>query len=123
MGLTTGTQPFAGKEGATSIGQTPLPMNLTPNLQPHNQLFIKGSLGIPGLVQGPKGAQDVLRRCVITAPQHALNYDQAASHYDNIRIAPGTISTLNFKLVGYDGEVVDLNGLDWSFSVVIYPQD
>ena len=74
-------------------------------------------------MQGPRGAQDILRRCVISAPAQALNYDQAASHYDNIRIAPGTISTLNFKLESYDGQLIDLNSLDWSFSVVIFPQD
>ena len=98
-------------------------MNNIPNLQLHNQVFIKGSLGIPGLVQRPRGAQDILRRCVITAPAQALNYDQAASHYDNIRVSPGNYSTMRFKLAGYDGEEIDLNGLDWSFSVVIFPQD
>ena len=94
-----------------------------PNLQNHTQVFIKGNLGIPGLSQGPRGAQDILRRCVITAPQLALNFDAAATHYDNIRIAPGNISTLRFTLQGFDGKTMDLQGQDWSFSIVIYPQD
>ena len=118
----------ASKEGTNvnavdeETGRTPL-MNNSPNMQQHNQVFVKGSRGIPGLVQGPRGAQDILRRCVVTAPAQALNYDQAASHYDHIRIFPGTYSTMRFKLAGYDGSEIDLNGLDWSFSVVIFPQD
>ena len=96
VGMVKGATQFVG----TSFGTDPLVMNNVPILQNHTQLFIKGSLGIPGLVQGPRGAQDILRRCVITAPQLALNYDAAATHYDNIRIAPGTYSTMRFKLEG-----------------------
>ena len=72
---------------------------------------------------GPRGAQDIMRRCVITAPPLALNYDAAATHYDNIRIAPGTYSTMRFSLEGYYGDVVDLQGQEWSFSIVIFPRD
>ena len=100
-----------------------LPMPQVPNLQNHNQVFIKGKLGIPGLVQGPRGGQDILRRVVVTAPQLALNYDAAGTHYDNIRIAPGTISCLRFKLTGYDGNLIDLQGAEWSCSIAIFPQD
>ena len=100
-----------------------LPMPQVPNLQNHNQVFIKGNLGIPGLVQGPRGGQDILRRVVVTAPQLALNYDAAGTHYDNIRVAPGTISCLHFKLCAYDGSLLQLQGAEWSFSIVIYPQD
>ena len=100
-----------------------LPMPQVPNLQNHSQVFIKGNLGIPGLVQGPRGGQDILRRVVVTAPQLALNYDAAGTHYDNIRVAPGTISCLHFKLCAYDGTLLELQGAEWSFSIVIYPQD
>ena len=109
--------------GGTIYGTDPLVMNGGPNLQAHTQVFIKGSLGIPGLSQGPRGTQDILRRCVITAPLLGLNYDPSATHYDNIRIAPVTYSTLKFKLCGYYGDEIDLQGQDWSFSVVIYPKD
>ena len=119
IGMVKGETQFGG----TVYGTNPIVMNSVPILQNHTQLFIKGSLGIPGLVQGPRGAQDILRRCVITAPQLALNYDAAATHYDNIRIAPGTYSTMRFKLEGYFGDVVDLQGQEWSFSIVIFPRD
>ena len=72
------------------FGDTSIKMPDVPNMQNHNQVFIKGNLGSPGLVQGPRGGQDILRRVVVTAPALALNYDSAGTHYDNIRIPPGT---------------------------------
>ena len=75
-----------------------------------------GSLGIPGLVQGPGSyVQETLRRVVITVPPFALNVDQAQHLYDTIHIAPGTISNLRFRLVGIDGKAVNLQGQNWSF--------
>ena len=103
----------------SSVGPDSIVMNDAPNLQAHSELFVKGSLGSPGLVQGRRGAQDILRRCPITARSGALNLTEFTSQYDSIRVPPGTISTLKFRLEGDDGPV-DLNGLDWSFSVVIY---
>ena len=119
IGMVKGETQFVG----TSFGTDPLVLNSVPILQNHTQLFIKGSLGIPGLVQGPRGAQDILRRCVITAPTLALNYDAATTMHDNIRIAPGTYSTMRFSLEGYFGDVVDLQGQEWSFSIVMFPRD
>ena len=66
--------------------------------------------------------QETLRRVVVTAPPFALNVDQAFSLYDNIRIAPGTISTLKFKLVGIDGKKVNLQGHNWSVSLTCFPR-
>ena len=88
----------------------PITLNGVPILQHHTHMFIKGKLGIPGLSQEPKDAQEFLRRCVITSPHLALNYDQSTTHYDNIRIAPGTISTLRSKLEGFDGHTINLQG-------------
>ena len=121
MGIVSGSRPYGGKNGATPIGQSPILMNEAPNLQAYSELFVKGSLGSPGLVQGRRGAQDILRRCPITAPTGSLNLTEFASHYDYIRVPPGTISTLEFSLEGDNGPV-DLNGLDWSFSLVIWPE-
>ena len=114
IGMVKGETQYGG-----AVGTDPLVMQEAPNLQAHSELFVKGSLGSPGLVQGRRGAQDILRRCPITARSGALNLTEFTSHYDSIRVPPGTISTLKFRLEGDDGPV-DLNGLDWSFSVVIY---
>ena len=117
--MAKGTTQFGG----TVYGTNPIVLNSVPILQSHMQLSIKGSLGIPRLVQGPRGAQDILRRCVITAPMLGLNYGAAATRYAKIRIAPGTYSTMGFKLEGYYGDVIDLQGQEWSFSIVIFPRD
>ena len=65
----------------------------------------------------------MMRRCVITAPLLRLNYDPSATHYENIRIAPGSCSTMKFKLAGYYDDEFDFQGQDWPLSVVIYPKD
>ena len=73
IGMMSGETAFGGKTGqGEPIGTTPLVFNDVPNLQNHTQVFIKGSLGIPGLSQGPRGAQDILWRCVIMAPSACL---------------------------------------------------
>ena len=51
IGMVKGGTQFVG----TSFGTDPLVLNSVPILQNHMQLFIEGSLGIPGLVQGPMG--------------------------------------------------------------------
>ena len=110
--------------GATSTyGDTPFTLTDIPILQNHRELFIQGSLAVPGLVQGPGShVQETLRRVVVTAQPFGLNVDQALSIYDNIHIAPGTISTLKFKLVGIDGRKVDLQNQNWSFSLMLFPR-
>ena len=110
--------------GATQLhGETPFTLRDLPNLQNHAELFIQGSLGIPGLIQGPGNhVQETLRRVVVSAPPFGLNFDQSVGYYDNIRIAPGTISTLKFKLVGVDGRNVDLQGSNWSFPLLLFPR-
>ena len=74
-------------------------------------------------MQGPGShVQETLRRVVVQAPPFGLNVDQATNLYDTIRIAPGTVSTLNFKLVGIDGKKVNLQGQNWSFSLILFPR-
>ena len=91
--------------------------------QNHRELFIQGSLGIPGLVQGPGAhVRETLRRVVIQAPPNGLNVDRATNLYDTIHIAPGTLSTMKFKLVGADGRKINLQGQNWSFSLVLFPR-
>jgi hypothetical protein len=119
IGMVLGYSVGAGR----NFGDTPFTLRDLPNLQNHTELFIQGSLGIPGLIQGPGNhVQETLRRVVVSAPPFGLNFDQSVGYYDNIRIAPGTISTLKFKLVGVDGRMVDLQGSNWSFSLLLFPR-
>ena len=52
IGMVKGGTQFGG----TLFGADPIVLNNVPILQNHTQLFIKGSLGIPGLVHGADGA-------------------------------------------------------------------
>ena len=62
------------------VGRTLFIFRGIPVLQHHRELFIQGSLGNPGLVQGPGShVQETLRRVVVSAPSFALNVDQATS--------------------------------------------
>lgn len=103
-------------------GPQTLTMNRMPKMEPHLQLFIHGDLGLPGTCVGPRGATDVLRRISVTVPPSAMISDTHGTHFDNIRVAPGTLTTLSFRLLGWDGRPVDLNGQPWSFSLVIFPE-
>ena len=93
------------------------------DLMPHHQMFIKGDLGVPFASFGPKGDGTILRRVVITAPANSMNYDHHSSHFDTIVVAPGSYNNFKFKLCSWDGRLVDLNGVPWSFSIVIFPRD
>ena len=119
IGMVTGSTVFGGQ----AIGGQSLVLNDMPALQTHRQLFVGGNLGIPGVVQGPgDNIQEVLRRVAITAPFLSMNLDRATSYYDTIRIAPGTITSLKLWLLGEDGKRINLHGLDWSFSLMLFPR-
>ena len=45
--------------GTTSFGEVPFSLNGVPVLENHRELFIEGSLGVPGLMQGP-GSRDAV---------------------------------------------------------------
>ena len=105
-----------------NTGEQTMTFTHTPQMEPHLQMFIHGDLGIPGTCVGPRGATDVLRRVSVTVPPSAMISDTHGTHYDNIRVAPGSITTLSFRLLGWDGQTVNLNGQPWSFSLVIFPE-
>ena len=93
-----------------------------PNLHQHHNVYIHSDMGLPGEAYGPGGQQDIVRRCVITAGPGEINISSHSTAFDTIKIAPGTLSSLSFRLAGYDGETIDLNGHPWSFSLCLYPE-
>ena len=64
-----------------------------------------------------------LRRVVMQAPQLNLNVDNFSTMWDQVRIAPQTISSFRITLCGFDGKVVDLQDQPWSFSMTIFPRE
>ena len=115
--MVTGPTRFGGR----NIGVTPFTLNDLQILHgERRQLFIRGSIGNPGIhVQGPGDmVQDILRRVAITAPPMSMIFDQVTSYFDTIRIPPGTLSTLQFKLVDVYGRKVNLQGGNLSRSLI-----
>ena len=89
MGMVTGQTAFGGQ----TMGATPVVLNRPPGLQNKHQLFIRGSLGMPGAhVQVPGDqVQDILRRVAITAPLLSVNIDRSTNYFDTINVPPGTL--------------------------------
>ena len=95
-----------------------------PNIQYATQLFIKTDLGVTAQSVGPKGNMSISRRVVIDQPTLALVVDRHSTSWDSFQI-PGntTISSFTVQLCDYDGNVVDLNGQNWSFSISIFREE
>ena len=92
-----------------------------PNLQYATQLFIKTDLGVAAQSVGPRGNMSISRRVVIDVPAFALVVDRHSTSWDSFQI-PGntTISSFTIQLCDYNGNVIDLNGQNWSFSISIF---
>ena len=92
-----------------------------PNLQYATQLFIKiPELGVTGQSLGAKGNMSILRRVVVDVPTFGLIIDRHSTTWDSFAIPGNTISTLTVQLVDYQGNIIDLNGQNWSFSISIF---
>ena len=92
-----------------------------PNLQAPTQLFLKTNLGIAAQPVGPGGNQSVARRITMDAPTSSLVVDKHATSWDSLQLAENTtISTFTVSLVDFYGAPVDLNGQNWSFSIIIF---
>ena len=120
LGMVTGDV----KSSGTFNFSLPLTMNDAPSLAPHINLFLKSnSIGMPATNLGPNNSMTILRRVVMQAPPLSLNVDSFSTMWDQVRIAPQTISSFSISLCGFDGKVVDLQNQPWSFSMTIFPRD
>ena len=99
--------------------------NSAPNLQFATQMFIKiPELGITGQSLGAKGNMSILRRVVVGVPTFGLIIDRHSTSWDSFQI-PGntTISSFTVQLCDYQGNIIDLNGQNWRFSISIFRED
>ena len=120
IGMVTGNSVASG----TFYDKAPMIMNAPPSLQPHINLFLKSdSIGMPATNLGPNNSMTILSKVVMQAPQLSLNFDAFATMWDQVRIAPQTISSFKITLCGFDGKVVDLQNQPWSFSMTIFPRE
>ena len=117
IGFQTGLQILAA-----SSSQTGLVGDSAPNLHQHHNSFIhSGDLAMPGESWGPRGQSQIVRRCVITSNPGELTHSLHTTMSETIRVAAGSYSSLSFSLRSYEGNLIDLNGHPWSFSLCLYP--
>ena len=90
------------------------------DIQRHHVTYIHSDLGIPGVCYGPRGETDIIRRVIIEVPQNALAIDRHSTAHDYVEVAPQPLKSIKFALRGSDGNVVDLHGHEWSFSLIFH---
>ena len=106
-----------------SPSQTDLTADSAPNLIQYHNLFIHSpDLALGDQVRGPKNQLTIVRRVVMQAPKDEINVDKHGTAFDTVRVGIGSLSSLRFELRSYDGEIVDLQGHPWSFSITMYPE-
>ena len=92
-----------------------------PQLDHTNQLFIKSTaFGAPSTSVGPSGAQNMCRRVIINSAHSEISVGRHFTTWDAISLNPGTLSSLDFRLCDYHGNIIDLNGHSWSMTVAIF---
>ena len=106
----------ASSPGTTITGDS------APNLHQHHNIFIHSSdLGMAGESWGARGQSQIVRKCTITSNPGELSVSQHTTMSDTIKVAPGSYSSLEFSLRSYEGNLIELNGHPWSFSLCLFP--
>ena len=96
IGMVTGSAVASG----TFYNNAPMVMNSLPSLQPHSSLFIKSnSIGMPSTNLGPNDSMTNLRKVIMRAPHLALNINSFTTMWDQVRIAPQTISSFKNNIM------------------------
>jgi hypothetical protein len=67
---------------------------------------------------GSTGAYNIIKKIPINAPFGSVIYDNEIISHDYINVSNRVLRTLHFKLVNSYGNVVDLNNVNCSFSMI-----
>jgi hypothetical protein len=88
------------------------------NLQPIRNVYMHSSaLGNLSNI-GPDGSQTVIKKIPVTAEFNSYIFDQTVLYNDYNSCSGQTLKKLDFQFKTSKGEVIDLNGLNVSFSIV-----
>ena len=90
------------------------------DLQRHHVLYVHSDLGSPDASFGPQGESGIIRKVLVDAPQNGLAIDRHYTMYDSVEVAAQPLRSMRFSLRGSDGQLVDLHGHHWSFSIVFH---
>ena len=90
------------------------------NVSPHSTLFLCSSDfgGLAGSL-GPRGETNIIRRIVIDKPFGSTVHDVHGLMVDYVNCSGHQLNTLSFSLRDSFGNLVDLKGHDFSFSICL----
>jgi len=85
---------------------------------PHSTLYIVSpQLGTFGNI-GPQGERDVLKKVIVSANANEILIDQWGNMDDYVNVSKLRLRSLNFRLTDVYGNVIDLHGQNWSFTLL-----
>jgi len=85
---------------------------------PHSTLYIVSpQLGTFGNI-GPQGERDVLKKVIVSANANEILIDQWGNMDDYVNVSKLSLRSLNFRLTDVYGNVIDLHGQNWSFTLL-----
>jgi len=91
------------------------------SILPHTVLYIVcPQLGTFGNL-GPQGERDILKKILVTADQNKLMFEQYINIDDYVDVSKLSVRNISFKFTDVYGNVADLNGRDWSFTLLFKP--
>ena len=88
------------------------------NLQPFNNIYIHGSNLCNYNTIGPLNERTILKKVPVSADFGHMIFDQCVLINDYNDCGNNTIKTLFFSLKSSRGDIIPLNGCNWSFSLV-----
>jgi len=88
------------------------------NLQPFNNIYIHGTNLCNYNTIGPQNERTILKKVPVSADYNHMIFDQCVLVNDYNDVAGNTIKTLFFSLRSSRGDIIPLNGCNWSFSLV-----
>ena len=91
------------------------------NVMPHHTIYITCPQLGNFKTLGPQGERDIIKKVTVTGNANEIMYDNYLNAEDFIDVSRQTLRSLNFKLVDVYGNVVNLHGQNFSFSLVFKP--
>lgn len=107
---------------ANAIISSPGPVygDASVNTLSHHTLFIHSNLGDMSHSIGPNGESDIIRRICIESPQNEITVDRHSSPHDSVKMLRQSLRNIHFRLTDVNNDEVDLQGHNYSFSVIIH---
>ena len=88
------------------------------NLQPFNNIYIHGTNLCNYNTIGPLNERTILKKVPVSADYNHMIFDQCVLINDYNDCGNNTVKTLYFQLKSARGDIIPLNGCNWSFSLV-----